>query len=283
MTYRLNRDIPLADALRCTAREEITASLDALQQRPGEEAVHEVRKHCKKMRALLRLVRAQIPDCYRIENAHYRALANSLSGTRDAVSIRDALLMLAPPERFPNTFAFLQQNAKTQTDPEALAAAAEMLRQGLSRIDNWPLAQLHWRHTKHGYRQGYRRARKALSRARAEAGLEQYHELRKRVKDHWYHCRLLQDTWREATPRSAPLKQMAQALGDWRDLKLLCALLSRHSQSFSGELIPVINTAQERIVKLRGEVKQLGRTLFTEHTPHCKKNSPRRRARENKS
>lgn len=271
MAYRLSRDIPLPEALRRTAWDEVDASLSALRQLPTDEAVHEVRKHCKKMRALLRLVRSQIPGFYRYENAHYRALANSLSGSRDAVSIRDALLALAPPERFPNIRAFLELRASEQIDPDAIANASELLSQGIARIDSWPLAELRWRHTKMGYRQSYRRARGALASVREQESLEHYHELRKRVKDHWYHCRLLPEAWREAGPRSDPLKQMAQALGDWRDQNLLCSLLGQRAESFGGELIPLLDTAQGRIAELHEEIQQHGRALFAERNAPCRK------------
>ena len=55
------------------------------------EAVHQVRKRCKKIRATLRLVRPQLPDVYRLENARFRDAARHFSSIRDATVMVDSL------------------------------------------------------------------------------------------------------------------------------------------------------------------------------------------------
>ncbi|SHF26574.1 CHAD domain-containing protein [Microbulbifer donghaiensis] len=264
MVYQLKRKLPLAKALRRTARREIAGALRDLQALPQEEAVHELRKHCKKMRALLRLVRADIGDLYRYENAHYRTLAGGLSGSRDAVSVRDALLALAPAERFPQILEFLEARARGQADADALEEAKTLLQQGGERIGDWPLETLKWKHARRGYRRSYRRAAKTMDKAFAERSAASFHEYRKRVKDQWYHTRLLQKKCRRALRgRRKPLKNLAQALGDWRDLALLRELVGRQGTQFRGELIPLLDAADERLDTLQQEIERLSRQLFT--------------------
>ena len=264
MTYQLNGDLPLAQALRATAREELACAFCDLDELAPDEAVHELRKHCKKMRSLLRLVRAEIGDRYRCENAHYRTLADTLAGSRDAVSMRDALLDLAPDDNFPQVLAFLENRAASQRDEEAMEEARTLLQQGEARIDDWPLRGLEWPHAREGYKRGYKRARRAMKTAFAQESAASFHEYRKRVKDHWYHSRLLAPVWKKAGKRTKALKKLAQGLGDWHDLQLLRHLLALRGEHFGGELVPLLDSADQRLQSLRGTIQTLGNKLFAD-------------------
>ncbi|WP_193163085.1 CHAD domain-containing protein [Microbulbifer hainanensis] len=265
MAYQLDGDITLPATLHKTARWQLAAAQRDFAELSEEEAVHALRKHCKKMRALLRLVRRDIGDLYAEENAHYRELANSLSGSRDAVSIRDALLTLASAEEFPDIMAFLESRVAHGADPQAMEQAAEQLRQGAARVDGWPLESLDWPCACKGYRRGYRRARKAMKRALKNETAAEFHEYRKRVKDHWYHTRLLEKKYpRALRGRRKPLKELAQALGDWRDLTLLCELLRQNETVLGAELAPLLKRAKRQHEALRETTERLGRDLFVE-------------------
>ena len=265
MAYRLDGDITLPATLHKTARWQLAAAQRDFAELPEEEAVHALRKHCKKMRALLRLVRGDVGDLYAGENAHYRALANSLSGSRDAVSIRDALLALPNAEEFPDTLAFLESRVAHGADPQAMEAAAEQLRRGAARVDEWPLESLDWQDACKGYRRGYKRARKAMKRAQKNDTAAEFHEYRKRVKDHWYHTRLLEQKYpRALRGRRKPLKELAQALGDWRDLTLLCELLRQHETAPGAELAPLLERAKQHREALKETIERLAHDLFAE-------------------
>ncbi|WP_250461767.1 CHAD domain-containing protein [Microbulbifer litoralis] len=264
MAYRLHGDTPIGRALRDAARQQLADAAEDLAALPEEEAVHATRKHCKKLRALLRLVRADTGDLYRYENAHYRTLANTLSASRDAVSLRDALQKLAPENPFPQIHSFLESRVQRTEEP-ALRAAAELLHQGAARIDHWPLDDLHWRSARKGYRRSYRRARKAMKKAFDEQTTEHFHEYRKRVKDQWYHTRLLEDKDSKAVGgRRKPLKKLASALGDWRDLQLLRRHLVLEGQSFGGELIPLLDAIETRLDELQRKMEKRSRKLFAD-------------------
>ncbi|WP_237057517.1 CHAD domain-containing protein [Microbulbifer sediminum] len=267
MDYTLDQKKPLPDALRTVAHAEVTAAQAALEELPAEEAVHEVRKHCKKLRALLRLVRGDTDNLYRYENAHYRTLANTLSGSRDAVSMRDIFLKIAPANEFDEVREFLDQRADQHADPEAMEEAAAMLALGGERIDEWPLDELGWKHARRGYRDYYKRARKAMDRAFERESAETFHDFRKRVKDHWYHTRLLRKKYKSLAQRRKPLCDLSRALGDWRDLHLLCSLLAPRSGEFAGELIPLLDLANARMKDLRAEIDRLAGKLFSDKKP----------------
>lgn len=269
MSYTFNRKGSLAENVRAVAAEQIDAAVHDLQEMPEEEAVHAVRKHCKKLRALLRLVRATTEHLYPYENAQYRTIANSLSASRDAVSLRDALLQVAPGS-YPQIQAFLEHRAEHESDCEAMTEARLMLEQARVRVTEWPLEQLHWKHARKGYRKGFRRARKAMQTALAETNVGNMHNLRKRVKDHWYHTRLMEKRHPELGERRRPLKTLSQALGDWRDLTLLRSLLASHAGGFQGELIPLLDITAARLKELDSEIEQLCSNLFEQGTPPSK-------------
>lgn len=263
MAYQLDGDTSLRRALRVAARRQLARAARDLDTLPEEEAVHALRKHCKKMRALLRLVRRDAEALYRAENAHYRALADTLAASRDAVSLRDALLQLPAAGRFPHICAFLEARI-APTGDQALQTAAELLRQGRARVDDWPLVPLNWRSARRGYRRSYRRARNAMRQAFTDATPEHFHEYRKRVKDQWYHTRLLEDKFPAALQgRRRPLKTLAQALGDCHDLQLLRGLLAREGEPFHGELIPLLDAIAARLDQLQRDIERLSRQLFT--------------------
>src|SRR6476469_1265955 len=103
-----------SDAYRLLPGEPVGASMkrilsaqvdDGIAQLRGEagteraEAIHEARKDVKKIRSALRLVRHEIgDDVWRRENDHYREVARSLSGFRDAEILVQSLDVVT--ERF---------------------------------------------------------------------------------------------------------------------------------------------------------------------------------------
>ena len=87
MSYRFKSEEALADGLQRIFREEIKSALKQTQRpvRKRGEAVHEFRKHLKKLRAAFHLVADEIGE-HRHERADHcvRDLARVVSDLRDA-------------------------------------------------------------------------------------------------------------------------------------------------------------------------------------------------------
>ena len=85
------------DGIERIVNEEIAQALEEIDT-PGlerTEAIHEVRKRCKKIRGVLRLVRAQNEELYQRENGWFRDTAKGIAGLRDAeamIETYDSLL-----------------------------------------------------------------------------------------------------------------------------------------------------------------------------------------------
>ena len=97
MSYQLEIAEPIDVGVRRIASELIDDAIARIEvpDRDRHEAVHGVRKNCKELRGLLRLVRPRVPDLYQAENRYFRDAAASLSGIRDAeaaLESYDALL-----------------------------------------------------------------------------------------------------------------------------------------------------------------------------------------------
>jgi hypothetical protein len=79
-----------------------------------------------------------------------------------------------------------------------------------------------------GLERGWSAAQKAMHRSLRRPDAEALHLWRKRVKDHWYHARLLAPIWPAMmAPHIALAGALGETLGDARDSALLAAALAR--------------------------------------------------------
>ena len=104
MSYCLQTDEPVASGIRRIAREQLAGALCQISQvTDGKEAaaVHATRKHIKKIRALLRLIRQEIGQgIFQEEDQRARGVARAFSGSRDArvqLQLLEKLASSSPP------------------------------------------------------------------------------------------------------------------------------------------------------------------------------------------
>ena len=99
MDYYFRKHLSIEESVKTIAKELITdavseCSSDLLSH---QEIVHSVRKKCKRIRALLRIVRPQIGSSYKNENIFFRDIARKLSDTRDRHILSETLIKLKMP------------------------------------------------------------------------------------------------------------------------------------------------------------------------------------------
>ncbi len=236
MPYRLKPGEPVPAGILRIVGEEIESA--ALQLRgQGEpdrdEAIHEARKNVKKIRGVLRLMQPELGETYRAENIRFRDLGRRLSQFRDGGAMLetfDALLEKYRAELGRRKLGSIRlglmarkEQAEQQNNIEdVLRGMAARLRRSARRVAAWPLANDGFPAIAPGLEATFRRGRKAMARAGKHPHPENYHEWRKRVKEHWYHVRLLESYWSggmEAYERS--LKELETALGVDHNLVLL--------------------------------------------------------------
>lgn len=85
MSYRFSSGEPPGEAARRAAREQADKALNELhtQDKPVSWRVHQLRKRCKKIRAVACLTRPDF-DGYKACNRRFRDIARPVSDARDA-------------------------------------------------------------------------------------------------------------------------------------------------------------------------------------------------------
>lgn len=271
MAYRfLRKDHGVQAAVRRIARQQVEGALHAIDTLEADKATHEVRKTCKKLRALVRLVRPVFGD-YAQENAALRDLARALSGARDARVLIDTfdLLVRDLPEAERLSLAVVRERlaAARQDKPGAdpLQQARAALEAARGRIAGWHLEEHGWDAIGPGLRAILRGARKAARAAQATPTAEHYHELRKLMKHHWYHARLLAPLWPETlAPRVKELSRLADLLGLHHDIAVFIERIgeSRDHPETRAAADTLLRLASSRQAELEDRIGPLAARLL---------------------
>ena len=280
MPYRLDLAADPPDALRAAAREQIDDAVRRLRDDRADDpakAVHEARKDLKKARSLLRLARPGLPRAvYRRENGVLRDTGRSLSGARDADVLVETVAGLGerytgqlPEAQFDALRAGLAAAAAEAREHEGDAAAEDAvatLDAVAVRIGDWPLDRCDHDTLVHGATRAYKRGRAALAAAEATPSVERLHGLRKRVKDLWYHGRLLEEAWpRVVKAQSRAAHDLADLLGDDHDLAVLAERVERGVATDAPiDDEAVLGLIARRRAELQAEAMPIARRLYAE-------------------
>ena len=120
MAYRFKLGEPVPEGIKRIVGEEIEAAarhLSGQGESDRDEAIHEARKSVKKIRGVLRLVRPELGEVYRTDNARFRDIGRQLSQFRDAgasIETFDALRKRYRGEMDGRTLAAIRRRLKTQ-------------------------------------------------------------------------------------------------------------------------------------------------------------------------
>lgn len=283
MAFRLkSKDATVADGVRRIARGQITAAIAKLDdpQLPRADVIHEVRKHCKKVRGLLRLVAPRFPH-YARENARFRNAARMLSATRDAdvlVTTYDTLeahfgrrfdAAAFEPIRARLVAGRRQAHEADATLAESLAEFRRTMVEAEEAVKGWRLDGNGAAALRKGIAKSLERGQRALKAAHRNPNSETMHDLRKRAKDTWYQTRLLRDLWPGPMQALASdLSTLADLLGDEHDLAVFQESLARLADDGDAgganeETIHALsNLARERRRQLQASALALSDRVF---------------------
>lgn len=277
MAYKFRADEPVREAILRCGREQLDRAVAELSEGINEDAptaIHNARKAIKKERSLLRQARGTMKGSQRRrENVALRDAAQALSATRDAEVLPATVDALS--ERFAGqlpatTFKKIRQHfekrgraARQDASPDT-GAVSELGAVRL-RVDEWQLSRGGWKALEPGLLRTYKRGRRALARARASESTQDLHDWRKRVKDLWYHERLLAPSCGLAVRgRAKELHRLADLLGDDHDLALLRHELTDEVSALPVDLDAVIKLIDHRQDELQTDAFKLGSRLYGE-------------------
>ena len=278
MSYSIRKSDPsLTHALRRIARSQIETAIAEIDDETLDPltTVHQLRKRCKKLRGLIRLVRPGF-RAYDDENAAFRDLARSLSDLRDAGAMLETVGALE--DRFGEViggdfFTDVRETLAAASPPvdgaattARLAEARDAFEAALARTESWEVKGKAPDVLAKGVKKTYTRAVKAMAAAAETGTPEDFHEFRKRVKYHWYQMRLLKHVWPKIIhARIVEAKTLANELGDHHDFAV-----------FRLSVLPGLDCGDKRVCEvLRGLIEaeetrlepaclKHGRRLFAE-------------------
>jgi hypothetical protein len=271
MAYRFARgDAGIEAALRRIAAEQLDGALAALEGADAdlERSVHGVRTATKRIRALLRLLRAVFPG-YSEANAALRTLAARLADVREAQVLLATFDSVAG-ESGGKTLAAFRAELEADEAAAALRVRGAVLEDARARLLALRAAAEGWRIERDGFgalRKGLRRTCRKAVKLMGEAGgaagddIEAFHEWRKHIKDHGFQVRLLHDIDPGLTARGEMLGRLGNLLGEQHDL---CALEARLHDRKEKALRRLEKAAIERRHVLEKEALKLGAVLFEE-------------------
>ena len=223
MSFQLQSGEPLIDGIRRISLQQIDQALDQLTNPDfdRDKAVHEARKTCKRLRAILRLVRDEVGyPFYRRENVRIRDASRLLAPARDSAVMVDTLDSLV--HRFENLadddmagkgvktavftpfpaagFATLrtklverhQHLSRHILETDAVPRFITAVRTARLQVAEWPLQNEGFGAIAGGLYRVYRRGRLRMTRAQENTTTEALHDWRKRVKYLWHQLEFIQ-------------------------------------------------------------------------------------------
>ena len=271
MPYRLSAGSSASSEIKRILREEADSALNQVNGAPQpdpETAIHEARKSVKKLRALLRLISTHLPrSVYKRENSHLRDVGRRLYELRDAEAVIEAFdkvsgdlhltpaVLTAAQERLAENKRQIEDRVDREDVFQEVAEAITECRNRLTKLrlspDGFPLLEA-------GLQRTYKQGRKAKAHARKKETPEAFHDWRKRVKDHWYHARLLSEVGSEDWSRRLQrLKELEGLLGDDHNLVVLSEYFKKEDQFSS-----LNHKLQEVSLQLRAQALQIGKELY---------------------
>ncbi len=283
MAFRFAADRPAADEVLRMARAQTDAAaarLAAPEERGVAATIFDVRKRCKKARAVLRLVRGPMGETrYRRANDAYRDAGRALAGHRDAgaaalafewLLVADGRTAASVDVDVVRAGLAARREAAAPEGPEvelALAEARTLLEEASGRLDRLQLEHEGWELLGEGVADVYGRGARALRRALKAPTPDRLHELRKQVKYTRYHLRMLRRTSPGMVlPLLDGFESVGDHLGQARDLLLLVDAIEADPQAVGGDgaasrLVAIVD---EQRAELEEVALGIARRLYAE-------------------
>jgi CHAD domain-containing protein len=277
LTFRKNQSV--RRAVKRLARKRLCKALNHLETCEKLEAVHEVRKDIKQLRALLRLVREAMPRSrFRVASRLLRKAAADLGIARDAHVKVSALRHLIahyksqlPAHPFFTIGALLTEDSRSEQSRLSAANAPRKVCQRLKTLCTdsrcFKIKGSGWAAIRPGIERSYDCGRHSCELAQKTDTPQEFHEWRKRVKDLFYQVGLLRPIWPEQLAAvESELKRLSEYLGDDHDLFLLTepALLKRFNKKAPKEASYLTALAARRQRQLRSKAILLGSRFYRE-------------------
>lgn len=280
MAYQLDlREEAVPDALRAVAAEQLADAVRNLREERVTDpvtAVHEARKDLKKTRSVLRLARSGMPaKARRQTNDALREIAAGLADVRDAdvmvetaAKLHERFAGQVPARAFSTVkrrFATAAARSRAAADAAISDEVVAALQAQLADVKHWPVDEMDRAALAEGVAVAYARGREELALARTEPTVDALHEWRKRVKDLWYHAKLLEQSWPGMWKVIGDeAHTLADLLGDDHDLGVLAERIEEQQWPVSVDGPTFVAFCHQLRGELEAEAFALARKLYAE-------------------
>ncbi len=266
----------VAHQIQELALQQIDRALDYLTKptQNYDEAIHETRRCLKRLRAILRLVKAELgKTIYARDNVYFRNLGRRLAALRDAAVMTETFAVLKKQfaQQLPRSVWREISKELSAAQPQSvegkrnvLAVVATRLRTARARVEKWNLGFEGEAVLRQGVRNAYRRGNRAMEQALAEPTADNFHEWRKQVNHLRHQLQILQNLKiGKVKVALRNCKALAEILGLNNDLAVLSQHLQRHQQNDGKSARQTFqDLIRTRQVAFEAEAIQLGQQLY---------------------
>lgn len=272
MSYQLKRDEAPGEGVRriCHRQVELGLAIVAGKKETVDTPVHETRKHLKKARAALRLVRREIGrSLFKRQDDSLRDVGRMISEIRDAeVRLQTVRQLQRVTHRRRQCFRNVEEILAHELE-NFVAAFAEWQSQAVpvlervrGDIDTWPVDQFDLIQIRRSVQGTYKRGRGALAAAKRAGSGEAFHHFRKEAKQLWYQLRILRPVNLVVLKTlTDELGSLGDLLGRAHDLDFLAERLRQEPnettwQREGHELLAVIEASQSDLQRGAGDLAE---------------------------
>ncbi len=289
MATRLKTNATIGADLQRLIQVQLERAIDEARdpQRDWNELIHGLRLRCKRIVAMLLLMREADRDWNDRERKMIHQAASNLGRFRDAHSIHHAFQQLCkstkvPPAALAKSVKLLCENvgeqpvdAKLENVPreqlQELQDFEYALRGILKRLASWPMENVHLETVIGGLVRTYKRGRGTMRRTRKHPTDDNLHHWRKWAKHHQYQLQLLKKQYPQRfLARSDRLSTLTKLLGDDHDLAMLRRALAGHSDD-AGVAQELVTALVEQRGSLQANARKLGQRIFEKKPKQFKK------------
>ena len=272
MSYQLQRNETPGEGVRRICRRQVELGLATVagKKETVDTPVHETRKHLKKARAALHLVRREIGrGLFKRQDHCLRDVGRMISEIRDAeVRLQTVRQLQKLTGRRRQCYQNVEETLAHELE-NFVAAFAEWQSQAVpilervrDDIDNWPVDQFDLIQVRRSIQGTYKRGRDALAAAKRAGSAESFHHFRKEAKQLWYQLRILRPVNTVVLKTlNDELGSLGDLLGRAHDLDFLAERMRQEPdettwQREGHELLAVIEASQSDLQRGAGDLAE---------------------------
>jgi CHAD domain-containing protein len=279
MSFCLKPDKPLSEEIRRIVLRQLeagSAELTSVGDPKSDDAIHDARRRVKKVRAVIRLVQPGRNKGFRAVDKDLHDVSRLLAPVADGrgiIATLDALAHLyrkrLPKPVVDSIRAGLldraAQTARQARSDHVLPTSAATLKAERRRVKYWEMRTEGFRALAPGIETNFRQSRKAMLAARRRPTVEQYHEWRRLVKNHWFHLRLLASRCGyHLRADQSQLETLDGVLGECHNLAMLLDVLANHSYVSRAETARCLRVVSAYQRLLRQQAQSFGAAIYRE-------------------